>query len=257
MVALRHTMVLTPVPRPWLVDALAVLLDLAEDTRAEAGRVLLPDGREVPDVRIVTGGRHLRPGAVYESTAEGEPGETGRITVEQWNRRRALRLALAVSAPDGAFALRGTLHRPDRPRLLEIDGRARVENVWSALSRVSGAARLRCDDWWAAADTGRTTRTAPLSARVECGAARADLRAVPEPGGPDGHWDVTVTVRLRGRWLLRPVAAVALRLGRRRLRQSLARALDEWAARWNDVVPALVATGPDALRQEILAADIT
>ncbi|MBT3153792.1 hypothetical protein HTV45_23470 [Streptomyces sp. CHD11] len=253
MVALRHTVLLAPVPLPWLGDSLAVLLDLAEDTRTEAGRVLLPDGREVPDVRHA-GGRHLRPGAVYESTAEGE---AGRITVEQWNRRRALELALAGSEPDGAFTVRGTLHRPDRPRLLEIDGRARVENLWSPLSRVSGGARLRSDDWWAAAGTGRTARTAPLRARLECGVARADLRAVPEPGGPDGHWQVMVTVRLRGRYLLRPVAAVVLRLGRRRLRRSLATALDEFAARWNDVVPGLVAMGPDAVRQEILAADLT
>ncbi|MFI8091898.1 hypothetical protein ACIF9R_26840 [Streptomyces sp. NPDC086080] len=254
MVALRHTMVLTPVPRPWLTDALAVLLDLAEDTRTEAGRVLLPDGREVPDVRHAEG-RHLRPGAVYESTGGGEPGETGRITVEEWNRRRALRLALAVSAPEGAFALRCSLHRPNRPRLLEIDGRARVENVWSALSRVSGGARLRCDDWWAAADTGRTGRTAPLRARLECGAARADLRAVPEPGGLDGHWAVTVTVGLRGRRLLRPVAAVALHLFRGHLQRSLATTLDELAAEWNDTVPGLVAMGPDALRREILTAE--
>ncbi|WP_149546907.1 hypothetical protein [Streptomyces marokkonensis] len=253
MVALRHTVVLAPVPRPWLADAVAVLLDLAESTRAEAGRLVLRDGRTVPDVRLAEG-RHLRPGAVYESTGDGdvEAGEPVRITVGEWNRRRALRLALAVSAPDAGAAVRGTLHRPDRPRLVEIGGRARVENVWSPLSRVSGGARLRCDDWWAAADTGRSARTAPLRARAECGAARAELRVVPAPGRLDGRWDVTVTVRLRGRRLYRPVAAVALRLARSRLQRSLAGALDELAARWNTELPRLVAMGPDALREAVL-----
>ncbi|MET9151288.1 hypothetical protein ABZX82_08460 [Streptomyces griseoflavus] len=251
MLALRHTLVLAPVPGPWLVDTLAVLLDVAEGTRAEAGRLLLPDGREVPDARLAEG-RHLRPGAVYEGTRE-ETAETVRITVEEWNRRRTLRLAAAVEAPDGAFTVRGALHRPDRPGRFEAEGSARTADAWPALSRVRGRVRLLCGDWWAAC-AGRTVRTAPLRASVECGVARAELRAVPRPHGKDGAWAVTVTVRVRGRRLFRPVAAVALRLGRRRLRRFLAGALDGFAERWNTEVPALVAMGPDDVRREVLAA---
>ncbi|GGX14949.1 hypothetical protein GCM10010297_40480 [Streptomyces malachitofuscus] len=142
------------------------------------------------------------------------------------------------------------MHRPERPRLVEIDGRARVAHVWSALSRVGGAARLRCDDWWAAADSGRPVRTAPLRVRLEYGAGRAELRAVPAPGGPDGRWRVTVTVRVRGRRLYRPAAAVALRLGRRPLQRSLNNALDDLTALWNAEAPRLLATYPDALRRD-------
>lgn len=254
MVALRHTLVLAPVPGPWLVDALAVLLDLAEDSRAETGRVLLPDGREVPDVRLAEG-RHLRPGAVYDvcESTEEETAETVRVTVEQWNRRRALRLAADVRSPDGAVTVRGALHRPDRPRRFEAEGSARIAHVWPALSRVKGSVRLLCGDWWAAGE-GRSVRGAPLRASVECGAARAELRAVPAPDGVDGAWAVRVTVRVRGRRLFRPPAAVALLLGRRRLRRCLAEALDRFAERWNAEVPALLAMGPGELRREVLTA---
>ncbi len=251
MVALRHTLPLAPVPGPWLVDALAVLLDLAEDSRAEAGRVLLPDGREVPDVRLAEG-RHLRPGAVYEGTEE-ETAETVRVTVEQWNRRRAVRLAAVVRSPDGAVTVRGALHRPDRPRRFEAEGNARLPHAWPPLSRVRGRVRLLCGDWWAAGE-GRAVRGAPLRASVECGAARAELRAVPAPDGVDGAWAVRVTVRVRGRGLYRPLAAVALLLGRRRLRRCLAEALDRFAERWNAEVPALPAMGPGELRRAVLAA---
>lgn len=252
MVLLHHTVVLASVPRPWLVDALAVLLESAESSREEAGRVLLPDGRPLPDVRL-TGGRHLRPGAVYESGGNGDGGtaERVRVTVAQWNRRRAVRLALAVSGADGDVAVDGALHSPDRPRLAEISGRARAGDVWPALSRVTGAARLRFDDWWAAADTGRRPRSAPLRARLECGAARAELRAVPRPCRDTGRWEVTVTVRIRGRRLLRPVAAVALRLGRRPLRRSLTDTLEDLAARWNTEVPRLTAMDRETLRRDV------
>lgn len=69
MAVFRHTVALAPVPRPWLVDALAVLMDVTESTREQGGRLLLPDGQEFPDVRLVAG-RHLRRGAVYESIEE-------------------------------------------------------------------------------------------------------------------------------------------------------------------------------------------
>ncbi|MFI8201375.1 hypothetical protein [Streptomyces sp. NPDC085937] len=276
MVRLAHTVVLAPVPRPWLVDALGVLMDLAESSRTEAGYVLLPDGREVPDVRLVEG-RHLRPGAVYESVAEetGSPdgtagtagtsdtgyakgdsgaaaGERVRVTVEEWRRTRALRLAVAASAPDGVLSAHAVLRGPDRPDLVELTGRAHIENVWSALSRPSGDAVLRCEDWWTAADRGRPARKAPLRVRLACGIARAELVALPSPAREDDGWEVRVTARLRGRGVLRPVTALALRLFRRPLARAWGRALDDFAAQWNTEVPQLTALGPDDLRREIL-----
>ncbi|MGY3204654.1 hypothetical protein [Streptomyces sp. TE5632] len=274
MVSLSHTVVLAPVPRAWFVDALAVLVESAENSRAEEGRVLLPDGRTLPDVRL-TEGRHLRPGAVYdvvldeneagagagngdeagvaeEKRTPGDPGDSLRITVREWDRRRALRLGIAVSGADAVLVGEGTLRSPDRPREAEIKGRARVDGVWSVLSRPTGRARLRLDDWWTATDTGRAPRSAPLRARLECGAARAELRAVPRPDPVDDAWEVAVTVRIRGRRLFRPVAALALRLGRRRLQRALTDALEDLATHWNAEVPRLTAMGRDDIRREIL-----
>ncbi|MFJ6856490.1 hypothetical protein [Streptomyces werraensis] len=55
MVRTARTVALAPVPRPWLVDALGALTDLAESTVAKDGRVLLPDGRQVPELRPAEG----------------------------------------------------------------------------------------------------------------------------------------------------------------------------------------------------------
>ncbi|MBL3669839.1 hypothetical protein JL475_28420 [Streptomyces sp. M2CJ-2] len=278
MVSLSHTVVLAPVPRAWLVDALAAVVESGESSSVEAGRVLLPDGGVLPDVRLIEG-RHLRPGAVYDAvldenegksengdgdgpgTAAGgaekkrtpeDPGESVRITVREWDRRRALRLGIAVSGADAVLVGEGTLRSPDRPREAEIKGSARIDGVWSALSRPTGRARLRLDDWWTATDTGRAPRSAPLRARLECGAARAELRAVPRPDPVEDRWEVTVTVRIRGRRLFRPVAALALRLGRRRLQRALTDALEDLAVHWNTEVPRLTAMGRDDIRREIL-----
>ncbi|MEV7862113.1 hypothetical protein AB0O86_25620 [Streptomyces hirsutus] len=269
MVSLSHTMVLAPVPHAWLVDTLAVLMGLAESSRVEARRVLLPDGQVLPDVRL-TEGRHLRPGAVYDMVLDGEeegdgdgnageksasedPGESVRVTVGKWDRR-TVRLGVAVSGANAVLEGEGTLRGPDRPRVAEISGRARIEGVWSALSRPAGRAQLRLDDWWTASDTGRAPRSAPLQARLECGAAWAELRAVPGPCPVDEGWEVAVTVRIRGRRLLRPVAAIALRLSRRRLQRALTEALENLATHWNTEVPRLTAMGPDDIRRKILSA---
>ncbi|MGJ3561251.1 hypothetical protein ACR6C2_35245 [Streptomyces sp. INA 01156] len=63
---------------------------------------------------------------------------------------------------------------------------------------------------------------------------------------------MTVTVRIRGRRLFRPVAALALGLGRRRLQRALTDALENLATHWNTEVPRLTAMGRDDIRREIL-----
>ncbi|MEV5460212.1 hypothetical protein ACFU0X_34405 [Streptomyces cellulosae] len=249
MVRISHTVALAPVPRPWLVDALGTLTDLAESTTAEDGRVLLPDGRQVPDVRPA-GGRHLRPGAAYESTEKAA--DTVRITVEEWRRTRAVRLAFTGSGPDGDLTGRAALFAPDRPDRVELSGRAVLRSVPSPLSRFDADAELSCADWWKAADRGGSVRRPPLRARLTCGVARAEVAAVPRPGRDHGGWDVTVTVRLRGRGPLRPLVSLALHLTRRPLAREVAKALDDTARDWNAQVPQLTALGPGELHRKLL-----
>lgn len=259
MVSVSHTVVVEPLPYWWLVDALEVVRALVEESRAEGQRLVLPDGQTVPDVRL-TQGRHLRPGAVYAVSDENGDGrekgtgagETARITVREWDRRRAVRLELAVAEDDGTVELDAVLKSPDRPRLLEVGGQARTEGAPLALSRLRGRARVRLDDWWTAADTERTVRSAPASARLDHRWLRADVRATPSPRRDDDRWDVRVTVSVRGRSFLRPVAAVVLAATGRWMRRTVARTLDDEAERWNKAVPRLVAMDSGQLREALL-----
>jgi hypothetical protein len=266
MLSMSHTVVLAPVPYAWFVDALAVVRSLVEESQAKGRRLILPDGQVIPDVRL-TRGRHLRPGAEYLISDEDEreaadngggredakgmsSGETATIRLEEWDRRRAVRLALAIAADDGKVDLHAVLQSPDHPRLVEVGGRSRFDGVPLGLSRLKGRVRLQLDDWWAAADTEGAAHSAPATARVDHRWARAEARAVPSPHR-DGHtsgWDVRVTLSLRGRGLLRPLAAVALGVAGRWIRRSVARTLDDAAEQWNATVPGLVAMDREGMR---------
>ncbi|MFI2410492.1 hypothetical protein [Streptomyces sp. NPDC018947] len=248
MVAFRHTVLVDALPRPWCADAVGVLLDLAGASRAEAGRLLLPDGSAVPGTRLAEG-RHLRPGAVY--TTEDDAG-TVRVRIREWNRHSRLRAAVDVRTPEGHLALQVALHGADRLRLLELSGRAQGAGGRPASTAFWGSAVLRGDAWWAAADQGRAARTPPLHGRLDHRLFRAGIQAVPRPADL-GRWEVGVTVTVRGRHLLRPVAAVVLRVARRRLHRSLARELGGMAARWNAALPGLLRHDRDGLRAAVLA----
>ncbi|MFE2511674.1 hypothetical protein [Streptomyces naganishii] len=267
MLRIRHTVALAPVPRPWLIDALEVIRTQVEQTEADGKRLLLPDGRPLKDVRLAEG-RHLRPGAVYvvgepddataekdgtrtRTAAEVEPAATARnapvrITIGQWDRRRAVRLEVSLTDADTHVTADIALTSPDRPRLVEARGRVRT-----AGGAARGRARVRLDDWWSAAEGGRTSPTAPATARLDHRLLRAELRAAPRPG-PDGEsWQAHITISLRGRSLLRPLAAVVLAVTGRWTRRAILRELDNSAERWNTTVPSLTAMDAEHLRRAL------
>ncbi|MGV9990302.1 hypothetical protein [Streptomyces sp. NPDC003374] len=273
MVSFSHTVVLEPVPRPWLVGALSAVRAELEELRPDGRRLLLPDGRPVPDVRLVRG-RHLNPGAVYAvhavhavpdqedgkeavrdpgaPAALAHPDASARITVKEWNRHRGVRLALAVTEDEFAVDLNAALKTLDRPELLELSGRARSEDVPLGLSRLRGRAALRLDDWWSAAHTGHTSPSVPLTARADHFLLRGEIRAAPRPAAGNGpRWEVRVIVTVRGRSLLRPLVAVVLRVTAGRLRRAVTGALDTAAGEWNRTVPRLVAMDADQLRNAL------
>ncbi|MGW4567668.1 hypothetical protein ACWEN3_36560, partial [Streptomyces sp. NPDC004561] len=158
MVSMNHTVVVRPVPYARLVDALAVVRTLVEESRVEGPRLVLPDGQPIPGVRLARG-RHLRPGAEYllsdeedehgdgHKDAKGEgAGETVSIRVEEWDRRRAVRLALAVASGDGNTELHTVLKSLDHPSLVEVGGRSLLDGVPPRFSQLEGRARVRLDD---------------------------------------------------------------------------------------------------------------
>ncbi|NEC04389.1 hypothetical protein G3I26_03850, partial [Streptomyces sp. SID7909] len=56
---------------------------------------------------------------------------------------------------------------------------------------------------------------------------------------------------VRGRWLLRPVAAVALLLAGGPLRRGFRDAVEQAAEGWNEAVARLLELGPDGVREEL------
>ncbi|MGW5093858.1 hypothetical protein ACWEQ1_12480 [Streptomyces nodosus] len=248
MVTVSHTMVVAAVPRAWFMGIAARLVGLAEESRAEGERILLPDGRVVPDIRLVTG-RHLRPGAVYDaSTADDKV----RVTLREWDGRRGARLEQSITAVDTHLALDIAWQSLERPQLVEVSGETRQEGG-PTLSGATGRARLRLDDWWTAAETGKAPGSTPVRARVDHAWARAEFGAAPRPHDAAGRWEMHVTVTVRGRRLLRPIGALVLPLARRPIRRALVRALDDLAEQWNEQLPRHTGRDPEQVVTALLA----
>ncbi|MEU0526528.1 hypothetical protein [Streptomyces niveus] len=256
MVHLQYTVTVESVPRRWFEQAVVTLYDLVAETRTADGRLFLADGREVPDIRLVRGD-HLRAGAVYEVD------DDARVRVEEWDRRSAVRVAQHVSDGSVTAEIEGVLKGVERPREAGLRGSLSSSGTsgtsrWASLTRATGTAHIRLDDWWDAANdqpepgsgkepairqSAAPSPPAPLEARIDHRLGRATVRATPGQL-PDGRWAIRVSLTARGRSLPRPLTAVALRLA--------ARTLDTMAAHWNDVVPDLVSQDMPHLRERIL-----
>ncbi|PZT76236.1 MULTISPECIES: hypothetical protein [unclassified Streptomyces] len=251
MAVLRHSVTVLAVG-PELVDALASLLcDVAESTRARGTTVLMPDGQPVPDLRLVKG-RHLRAGARYEI---GGPGDAERMAlrVREWRRTAAVEVEQAIGAPDLNARLTLRLAAPDRPRLFEARGRMWGPEGSGALRRGSGRARIELGAWWSAAALppgAPPAARAPATARLRHPLGEARLHLRPRDAG-DGRWLVEAAASVRGRWLLRPVAAVALLLAGGQVRRGFRDAVEQAAEHWNAAVAGLLEQGVDGVREEL------
>ncbi|MGW1228777.1 hypothetical protein [Streptomyces sp. NPDC001515] len=251
MAVLRHSVEVPAVGPDRLRELTALLLEVAESTRERGGAVLMPDGSPVPDLRL-TGGRHLRPGARYE-VVEPDVRERIVLRIREWRRGGPVAVEQLMSAPDLSARLTVRLTTPERPRLVEAEGRMRGAEGSGALQRVRGRARVDLAAWWAAAELppgAPAVARAPATARVRhrLGEARLSLR--PRSSG-DGRWRVEVAACVRGRWLLRPVAAVALLLVGRALRRGFRDGVERAAEGWTTAVGELLALSPDELRAEL------
>ncbi|MQY34454.1 hypothetical protein SRB17_24230 [Streptomyces sp. RB17] len=254
MSRISHSVIVASVPRPWFEQAAVVLLDVLRGIRAEEGRVLLPDGRAIPGVRLVKG-EHLAPGAVYEVEPEDERRQEPdrlRIVERRSGGDRAVRLEHVLGDEGTVTVLAGTLHTSARPVAAELHGSMAAVGRWASLRRAQGDARVDLRAWWEAA-AGRRCNGTPFEARLEHRLAGATLWAVPRPHG-DGRWEVRLVLSLRGRSLLRPVAAVGLLLFRGRLRQAFADTVDRMARVWNATVPETASQDKGRLRARILDA---
>ncbi|WP_329264099.1 hypothetical protein OG223_49790 [Streptomyces sp. NBC_01478] len=251
MTVLRHSVSVLALEPDRLQELTELIFDFAESTRARGEEIVLEDGRPVVDVRLVKG-RHLRPGARYELL---EAGATDQVTVlvREWQRRGAIAVEQLLVSDEVTVRMSLRLRTPDRPRLLEVEGRVRGPEGSGALRRGSGMARLDLAAWWAAIDlapgalpTARAPATAWLKHRL--GKAHLHLRPRRADGG---RWQVDVAVTVRGRWLLRPVAAVALMVAGRPVRRGFRSEVEQAADAWDRSIGELLALTPDDLRAEL------
>ncbi|MFC8533636.1 hypothetical protein ACFUJY_06740 [Streptomyces sp. NPDC057249] len=251
MTTLRHSVTVLAVERGLVAELAPLLWDLAESTRADGATVRTPDGQPVEDLRLMKG-RHLRPGALYEL---GRPDDDERmaIRVREWRRTSAIELEQLLSAPDLNARVTLRLTAPDRPRLVEGRGRMWGPDGSGVLRRGAGRARADLAAWWDAAALppgAPPAARAPVTVRLKHLLGEARLRLRPRRA-EDGRWRVEAVASVRGRWLLRPVAAVVLLLAGGPLRRGFRDAVEQAAEGWDQAVARLLELGPEGVREEL------
>ena len=229
MVRLRHELILEPVPRAWFERIVA----LGHDTLGE-----YLGGPNLP----LLDGAPLRPGARYAS-ADG----ITEVTLESWDRNAETSGLIDIADDEIMTSCSVWLYSASAPRTVELAGRVQsITRGIGWLTTVACGLRADLERWWAGGEPA-------IEGRVLHALFRIPFAVTPSPG-EGGRWRITLTGKLRGRGVLRPLTAVGLIIGRARIRHQVAATLDAFAERWNREVPALLATQPDELRELITAA---
>lgn len=235
MVRLRYVADLEPIPRGWFEHSVG----LGHDTLGE-----YLGGPNLP----LVDGEPLRPGARY-ATADGAV----ELGLESWDRHAETSGWLDTADENGTLTVSVRLSSASAPRTVEANWyvRAIERGMVGRLSSMVGSLWVDLERWWTA--TSRTGGEPAIEGRVEhrLGLVLFAVRPAPTRGG---RWRVTVTGKLRGRGVLRPLTAAALLVGRTKVRHEVATQLDAFVERWNREVPALLARRPDNLRELIATA---
>lgn len=226
MVRFRHTVSLEPVPRDWFEQ----MVELGHDTLTEY-------------VEQVDGAPPRR------DTRYASDDGTIEVIVDSWYRQGLTAGRVHIVDDESMAICHVRLDSAAAPRTVDVewDFRMTTRGI-SWLTATTGTARLDLDRWWAGSP--RPGGDPAVKARGRYAIVRGSFAATPELGD---RWRVTVTGRLRGRGLLRPLAAIGLLIGRRRLKDAVRSAMDKFGERWNDEVPDLVARQPDEIRELIKA----
>jgi hypothetical protein len=168
---------------------------------------------------------------------------TLQATVDEWHRHAdsAGRVTIVEDGTTTTCHIR--LRSATAPRTLDLEG-----GVGDGRRMTTFTMRLHADlqRWWtAAAQPAIEGRL-----RHALGLVRVAVTPAPEPGG---LWRLDVAVTVRGRYVLRPLAAVTLFFARRPVQREFADGLDRFAGQWNDEVPGLLEKTPEQLRELITA----
>lgn len=218
MARFRHTVTLTPVPRAWFEQAVALGWDALSE---HLGSELLP----------LVGGEPLAPGAHYASADTV-------VTLDAWHRNAESSGRITTSDTDMTTTCHVRLHSAAAPRALQVEGGA---GDGRRLTTGTGGFTVDFERWW----SGRGTA---VLGRFDHAMARGTFEVARGAGDP---WVVDVTVTVRGRGLFRPLVAPVLAIARGRFRREFAAGLDRFAARWDEEVPKFLAMPPEQLRELI------
>ncbi|MFJ2209820.1 hypothetical protein [Streptomyces microflavus] len=268
MARFEHTVTVAALDRHWFEEAAGAVVDLFEGSREQGGAILLPDGRPIHGLRLLKG-RHLQPGARYGEASEedGKPGAPGApvasgpagapvvreaTVLREWRPSRTVEVESLMSEESLAVRVGVRLREPRTPRALEVslDGH---NPKGGSLYRFSGRAGADLHAWWAALDrpsSAPPAARAPVVGRAVHRLAKARLTVTPRPAD-DGSWQVSVVLSVRGRWLLRPVAAVALVLVRKPVERGFRKGVDSAAEEWAGMLAELPSLHGEALRAQI------
>ncbi|MFC9007016.1 hypothetical protein [Streptomyces microflavus] len=268
MARFEHTVTVAALDRHWFEEAAGAVVDLFEGSREQGGAILLPDGRPIHGLRLLKG-RHLQPGAHYGEAPEedGKPGAPGApvasgpagapvvreaTVLREWRPSRTVEVESLMSEESLAVRVGVRLREPRTPRALEVslDGH---NPKGGSLYRFSGRAGADLHAWWAALDrpsSAPPAARAPVVGRAVHRLAKARLTVTPRPAD-DGSWQVSVVLSVRGRWLLRPVAAVALVLVRKPVERGFRKGVDSAAEEWAGMLAELPSLHGEALRARI------
>ncbi|MFI0931358.1 hypothetical protein ACH4RG_06405 [Streptomyces sp. NPDC021019] len=264
MARFEHTVAVAALDRGWFEEAAGTLLDLLGTSReGEGGAVLLADGRAV-DGLLLLKGHHLRPGARYGSGpepvgADAEAPEADPVSeatvLRAWRPSRSIEIEHVLEEASFSVRTRIRLREPLTPGALELSLSGHNPQGGS-LYRFSARGKADPAAWWAAVDRPSSAPPAarhPVSGRAVHRLGKARLTITPRPA-EDGSWQVSVVLVARGRWLLRPVAAVALSFARGTVTRSFREAVDRAADAWNTALAELTPLYGEALRTEIAGA---
>ncbi|MBT3076054.1 MULTISPECIES: hypothetical protein [Streptomyces] len=270
MARFEHTVTVDALDRGWFEETAGHVVDLFEASREQDGAILLPDGRPVHGLRLLKG-RHLQPGAEYGEAPGKTPGEketaaesaappekapsepaVESAVLREWRPSRVIEVESHAVDEGMSMRVGVRLREPRAPKSLELslDGH---NPEGGSLYRFSGRAKADLHAWWAALEqplTAPPPARAPVVGKAVHRLGKARLTVTPRAAG-DGSWRVSVVLSLRGRWLLRPVAAVGLFFARKPVERGFREAVDSSVAEWAEMLAELPRLRGEALRAEI------
>ncbi|MBD3553757.1 hypothetical protein [Streptomyces sp. SP18CM02] len=192
------------------------------------------------------------PGADGRVPAPGPSATVGAVVLRAWRPAHSVEVESRVAEDGLALRLKVRLSEPRRPRALDLSLSGH-RPAGGSLYRFSGRGAADLAAWWAAVDRLPSALPAarpPVTARAAHRLAKARLTVTPHPAD-DGSWRISVVLSVRGRWLLRPVGAVALFFARRPVDRGFREAVENAAAQWNTALAELTPRHGEALRTEI------